>query len=168
MIVEAPKSLNWQDVANILAVIFDFKYSDEGQLPYLLDASIFSGVHLSKGRIHTIVTVRSDGIVCVNIHEDLGKGPHHKVLKHSGKLNELAKDLEKALKRLEEFKRGTSKSIKRFPRRDYLIPPGCPFYKLCFSFNEDSYLCTYELADRKYCREYNRLKEEFKSKFSTS
>ena len=163
MIVEAPKSLGWRDVVKVLATIFDFEFSREEPYVPLFDSIPGSKVHMRKGRVHAVVLLRSDGVACVDLHEDVGKGPGHKVLRRTRRLNTLSRQLSKALVKFKEVYEGKSNSIKRYDRKSYLIPPGCPFYRICPDFNEESYMCTYELADRSFCREYSRLKREFKT-----
>jgi hypothetical protein len=163
MIVEAPKSLGWRDVVNVLATIFDFEFSHEEPHVPLFDIIPSSRVHMRKGRVHAVVQVRSDGATCVDLHEDVGKSPHHKVLRQTRRLNTLSKQLIRALVKLEAVYEGKSVSIKLYSRKSYLIPPGCPFYTICPNFSEESHMCTYGLANRTFCREYCMLKQEFKT-----
>ena len=163
MIVKAPKTVEWRDVVKVLATIFDFELSREEPYVPLFDIIPGSKVHMRKGRVHAVVLLRSDGAACVDLHEDVGKSPHHKVLRQTRRLNTLSKQLSKALVKLEEVYEGKSGSIKLYDRKSYLIPPGCPFYRICPNFNEESRLCTYDLADRTFCRECCMLKQEFKT-----
>lgn len=72
MIVKAPGTLDSSDVVKALVLLFDFEH--------LKEKKGFS-THLRRGSIHAVVTTRKDGFICVNLHEDVGRGPRHKVLK---------------------------------------------------------------------------------------
>lgn len=99
----------------------------------------------------------------VHFHEDLGQGPHHKVLKESKRLVRFRKELKTAFERLEELKKRRGKPTKRFSEGTYIIAPFCPFHQICPSFSEENYLCTYRLAERKYCNEHTRLRRSLKT-----
>ncbi|MGB9672491.1 MAG: hypothetical protein ACPLZY_05030 [Candidatus Norongarragalinales archaeon] len=163
MIVEAPKSLEWRDVVKVLATIFDFEISHEEPYVPLFDIIPGCKVHMRNGSTHAVIRLRSDGVACVDLHEDVGKGFHHKVLRQTRGLNALSKQLRRALVKFAEVCEGKNGSVRLYNRKSYIIPPGCPFYKMCPNFNEESHQCTYHLADRTLCREYGRLKEEFKT-----
>jgi len=150
MTVEAPKNLEWRDVMKVLATIFYFELSHEDSYVPLFDIIPGSKVHMWKGSVHTVTPLRSDGVACVDLHEDFGKSPHHKVLRQTGRLNNLSKQLHRALVKFEEVYEGKSGSIKLYDRKSYLIPPGYPLYRICPNFNEESQLCTYDLADRTF------------------
>jgi len=114
MIVEAPKNLKWRDVVKVLATIFDFELSHEEPYVPLFDVIPGSKVHMRKGRVHAVVLLRSDGVACVDLHEDVGKSAHHKVLTQTRKLNTLSKQLSRASVKYKEVCEGKSSLIKLY------------------------------------------------------
>jgi hypothetical protein len=83
MLMKAPSTLDCDDVVKALVLLFDFQHFKEKDL----------SDHLRKGSMQVIVTTRSDGRVCVNLHHDVGGGPRHKVLERSKTLSALEKCL---------------------------------------------------------------------------
>jgi len=144
MILKAPSSLEWYDVGKVLTYIFDFKLvKREGMYFYM-----------RRGNLHLIMKP-GEGCVEVHFHEDVGRGPHHKVLRESKKLSKFREELQTALKNWEELRKPRSVNI--FEEANV-----CPLYQVCPHFREDSYLCTYQFSNRRYCQEYGRLKRRIR------
>jgi hypothetical protein len=117
------KTLEWRYFVKALATIFDFELLPEEPYVPLFGITPASKVHTLKGRVHAVVLLRLDGAACVDLHEDVGKSPYHKVLRQTRRLNTLSKQLSRALVKFEEVYGGKSGSIKLYDRKSYLIPP---------------------------------------------
>ena len=82
-------------------------------------------------------------------------------MEESKNLTTFGEELKTALTNLEDIKKKGSNSTD--PASKYVVAPFCPFYRICPSFSERNYLCTYQFADRKYCDEYSRLKRNLRT-----
>jgi len=141
MILKVPGNLDFYDVVDILEGIFDFKR---------VAGSKYGSTSLRAGRIHAEVKVAAGGNVVVFVHEDVGRGPRHGVLKGSKKLVGFKSELETALKNWGGLKKAGY---------DKMGGTSCLFHGLCSSFHEASHICMY-LRDKRdeYCEEYGRIK----------
>lgn len=87
-------------------------------------------------------------------------GQPHRTLEKSAELLRFRGELLSALKERESIERLWEERGERALDEHQKLRYCRPHYRVCSSFREDRFLCTYRFCDRSYCEEYRRLERQ--------
>lgn len=148
MKVDSPASFNWDAVLYVIKALGFKVVKREGKM-----------VHLRKGSIHVIIKDKLGGVEIL-CHEDRKHGESHLVIEESKRLEKFKKGLLLAFKkwhRIEKLRDEQPEKAFDEARKPFYF---CPYYAVCPSFSEDSYICTYRYSSQRYCDEYRKLESQ--------